>query len=198
MIDDTIFVVVGENGEAFHENNTVGHAREPYEPAIHVATVMFGPKYFQPRSEDYPLEHVDLLPTLFARIGLTPHPNFQGIDVLAADRPPLEQRLLFCHVISPASTADSILWAGRWKYMWDHLRKKPSLYDLKNDPGEANNLATRLPDLSDALQKQLIQWRDRQLAYYHFPKYYRNFYPPKPPRISDDTLNVIRKYLQRS
>jgi arylsulfatase A-like enzyme len=198
MIDDVIFVVVGENGEAFHENNTVGHAREPYEPAIHVATVMFGPRYFEPGTEEYPLEHVDLLPTLFGRIGLAAHPNFQGIDALAGDRPPLEERMLFCHVISPASTADSLQWGGRWKYMWDHLRKRASLYDLENDPGEQNNLAEDLPKLSATLHQHLTRWRDRQLSYYHFPNYYRRFYPPKPPHIPADKLESIRKYLQRS
>jgi arylsulfatase A-like enzyme len=188
--DKVILLVIGENGEAFHENNTVGHGREPYEPAIHVATIMWGPSYFQPQTEDYPLEHIDLIPTVYGRLGWEPHPNFQGIDALSPDRPPLDERLLFFHTRSPSSFCDAVQLAGRWKYMWSFDYNKGVLYDLKTDPIESIDYSTKYPELSQQLHDVLMEWRAKQLAYYHFPSYYQTYYPPPPPTWSLPNVTV--------
>ena len=182
LLDNVLLFVIGENGEAFHENGYVGHAREPVEPAIHVATILHAPRYVQPAVDNYPLEHVDLMPTLFGLLGWPAHPNFQGIDVLSPNRPPPEQRLLFFHVLSPAARADAVQWAGRWKYMVDYQRGRAFLYDLREDPGETRNQIDTDPQLAQQLHEVLMEWRQRQLAYYHYPRYYGGYYPPRPPR----------------
>ncbi len=182
LLDDVILLVIGENGEAFHENGSIGHAREPVEPVIHVATVMHAPRYLKPGVEEYPLEHVDLMPTVLGLMGWPSHPNFQGIDTLSADRPPSRERLLFFHVNSPAARADALLFGGRWKYVINYRTGQRTLYDIDRDPGETSDLSAEQPKLTTYLQRTLNQWRNRQLAYYHFPNYYTKAFPPKPPR----------------
>jgi len=184
-LDEVILVVLGENGEAFHENGSVGHAREPVEPAIHVATVMHAPQFLKPRVEDYPLEHIDLLPTILGMLDWPRHPNFQGIDLLDNERPPLEQRLLYFHVNSPAANADAVQWAGRWKYVLDHRTGIGRLFDLQSDPEESKDLASEHTEIAGRLSQAVRGWRKRQLAYYHFPTYYRTYYPPAPPRLPE-------------
>lgn len=183
LLENTILVVTGENGEAFHEGGQVTHAREPVEPVIHVACVLHAPAMLAPTRDDYPFEHVDLVPTVCGLLGLEPHPNFQGIDALSAARPPAEQRLTFCHVLSSLAEADSVILGGRWKLTEDRRGGFVTLYDLQNDPGETNNLVTQDPVRANQLQAALRTWREQQLAYYHYPPYYLNFYPPAPPRI---------------
>ena len=195
LLNDVILVVVGENGEAFHENNQVCHAKQPYNAAIKIATVMFGPGWFSPGNEDYPIEHVDLLPTIFNRIGLESHPNFQGIDALSPTRPELKDRFVYSHVCSPISQAETVQWAGRWKYMWDHLNPGGELFDLKNDPGENENLVDQHKELAMVLHQHLTKWRSDQLAWYHYPAYYTKFYPPKPPKMDVKTKKSIEKFL---
>lgn len=182
-LDDVILVVMGENGEAFHESGTCGHAREPVEPAIHVAAVMHAPRYLTPRVEHYPTELIDLLPTVFGLVGWQPHANFQGIDVLSDSRPALADRLLFFHANSPAAHADAVQWAGRWKFIRDHRTGRGFLRDIINDPGETQNFADEHPEIASRLSNVLNRWRKRQLAYYHFPAYYENYFPPRPPRL---------------
>jgi arylsulfatase A-like enzyme len=180
-LDDTILVVTGENGEAFHENGSVGHAREPVQPAIHIACVIHAPGRTPLGEDDYPFEHVDLAPTVLGLIGCPPHPNFQGIDILAEDRPPAVRRLTFTHVLSPVASADSVMLGGRWKYLRDYQSSQAWLFDVATDPGETENLAGSHPNLVRQLSGLLTRWRNRQLAYYYLPHYYQNYYPPRPP-----------------
>ncbi len=185
LLDNTIIVVTGENGEAFHECGVVTHAREPVEPVIHVACVMHAPRWIAPRVESYPLEHVDLVPTAMGLLGLPSHPNFQGIDALAENRPDARDRLTYCHVLSSLAEADSVMLGGRWKLMEDRRSGRTSLYDTQHDPLETRDLIHGEPQLAKSLQTALERWRERQLAYYHYPHYYLHFYPPQPPRWPD-------------
>lgn len=180
-LDDTIIVVTGENGEAFHENGCVGHAGLPVEPVVRVAAILHAPNYLSARQEDYPFEHVDLVPTLLAIMGLPTHPNLQGRDILAADRPAVEQRLIYFHVISPIARADAVLLAGRWKWVVSHERPDGQLYDIEMDPSESLDVSDKYPELVTNLANRLAIWRRNQLAYYHYPTYYLRYFPPSPP-----------------
>jgi len=181
-LEDTILVVYGDNGEAFHENGSVTHAREPVEPAVRVACVLHAPRRLAPRADDYPFELVDVAPTVLGLLGWPPHPNFQGIDALAPDRPPAAHRTLFVHVHSGLARADAVLLGGRWKLQHDLQRGRIRLHDVVADPGETTDLAAERPDLARSLHATLASWRARQLAYYHYPFYYERYYPPPPPR----------------
>lgn len=184
VLDDTILVVLGENGEAFHENGSVGHAREPVEPAVHVATVIHAPGRIAPATEDYPLEHIDLLPTVLGMLGWPAHGNLQGRDLLSPGRLPLSQRLIFHHVNSGAALGDAVQWAGRWKLVIDRQRHQVELFDLANDPQEATDVKAKQPQIAAALHDVLTRWYDQQLAYYRYPVYYQAYYPPTPPTLS--------------
>jgi arylsulfatase A-like enzyme len=176
-----ILVVTGENGEAFHENGEIGHACNPVEPVIHVAAVIYAPDLVSPRVEDYPFEHVDLAPTLCGLLGVEAAKNFQGIDILAEDRPPADDRLLFVHVLSPIARADAVLRGGRWKYVVSRDRPQGVLFDIVADPEERADLSGDKPELAAELAQVLVRWRQQQLAYYHYPQYYGRYSPPQPP-----------------
>jgi arylsulfatase A-like enzyme len=182
-LENTILVVQGDHGEAFHESGRVLHANDPVEPEIHIACVMHAPAYLKPRTEDYPIEVVDFAPTVLGLMGWPTHPNFQGINVLAADRPPPDQRLLFFHTENPVTRTDSCLLAGRWKFVSYRFTGQEALFDLAVSPTELakDNLLAREPALAARLRAALRAWRSRQLAYYHFPFYYQHYYPPRPP-----------------
>ncbi len=181
VLNDVILIVLGENGEAFQENGYCGHAQEPVQPMIHVATVFHAPKFLESTVEDYPVEHVDLVPTLLGLLDWNPHPNFQGVDVFAKDRLDAEDRLLFFHVNNATNQAEAVLLGGRWKLMMDRHLQAVTLFDLKTDPGETTDVSGNHPVLTDALLKKLQFWRASQLSYYHYPAYYSRFYPPPQP-----------------
>lgn len=184
LLDDTILVVMGENGEAFYENGAVTHAGPPVEPCIHVALVMHSPVRLKPRVEDYPTELVDVVPTVFGMLGLPKHPNFQGTDVLSPERVPVEERLLFFHTETGICRSDALLFQDRWKLIHERETNVARLHDLATDPTESKDVTEDYPELGQHLRDVLHAWRGRQLAYYHFPQYYLSAYPPQPPKAS--------------
>ncbi|WP_422931487.1 sulfatase family protein [Singulisphaera sp. PoT] len=186
-LEDTILVVYGENGEAFHENGFVTHAQKPVEPALRVACVIHSPRDLKPATEDYPAELVDVVPTTLGMMNWPMHPNFQGINLLAADRPRLEERLLYFHTENPLTRCDALLLGGRWKFAWDRRNGEESLFDLASDPSESTNLLVSEPTMSHRLRTLLRQWRRRQLAYHHYPHYFEHSYPPAPPTLNELT-----------
>jgi arylsulfatase A-like enzyme len=181
---NTVLAIFGDHGEAFHENGHVTHAREPVEPVARTAFVLHAPGRLPPRAEDYPVELTDLAPTVLAALGWPPHPNFQGRDALAADRPPLERRLVFLHTENPLTRTDAVWRAGRWKFTHDRATGREALFDLASDPLGRTNLLKRAepPVEADKLRAVLARWRQRQLAYYHYPHYHERAWPPKPPQ----------------
>lgn len=181
ILDDVILIVLGENGEAFNENGYCGHAQEPVQPMVHVATIVHAPKRLSPAIESYPLEHVDIMPTVLGLLDWNTHPNFQGINVFSEQRIPAEERLIFLHANNCSNQADAVILGGRWKYLLDHNWQTKSLHDLQTDPSESTNVVNEYPELAEALEQKLLTWRNNQLAFYHYSNYFTRFYPPTKP-----------------
>ncbi|MCG8651282.1 MAG: sulfatase-like hydrolase/transferase, partial [Pirellulales bacterium] len=193
QFQNTVLVVVGENGESFYEDGTVTHGGPPSQVQLKVAWVMTAPGLDDPSVEDYPVELVDVVPTVLGRLGLPRDPNHQGIDVLSSQRPALKERLLFFHVNSPHGHAVATIWGGRWKFIafepgtWSHVQdptgRGEALFDLANDAEESENLVLEQPEISALLRDVLERWRGRQLAYYNYPQFYLKYAPPRPPKL---------------
>ncbi len=183
ILDSSILVVTGKTGEAFEKSGVVGHSLAPLDSAVHVGTVLHAPKLLPPRTETYPLEHVDLVPTTLSLLGWLSHPNFQGQDVLATDRVQAKKRLVFFHAQAGGVKSDAVVLGGRWKYLHDRNSNFGRLYDLARDPREMHDMIQKYPKLARKLHELLKQWRGQQLAYYHFPEYYTKAFPPKAPLL---------------
>ena len=193
VLDHTILVVTGDHGEAFHENGRVTHAREPFEPVVRVPCIIHAPVHLAAGVDDYPTQHIDLVPTVLGLLGRSAHPNFQGINVLAADRPPPDERLLFFHVENGVARVDAVLLGGRWKLSHNRRTDQHALFDLATDPGETHDVSGANQDVTDRLLSVLHTWRRQQLGYYYFPQYYRKFYPPAAPGLGHEhESNVLR------
>jgi arylsulfatase A-like enzyme len=190
----TLLVLIGDNGECFYENGVCTHAGPPFEPAIHVPLIFHCPGRIAPGEEDYLTQGIDVVPTALARMGLPRSPCFQGIDVLAADRPPAERRLALVHNCTLVrATADAVITALGWKYVFDRKTQRGTLYDLRRDPGEQMPLEAQYPAVAQVLDKVLKRWREVQLAYYARPEYYGRYYPPPSPVLSPADYQVLAR-----
>jgi arylsulfatase A-like enzyme len=185
--DHTIIVVYGDHGESFYESDLHTRPSLPYETSIHTCLIMSGKGYFPVQTEDYPASLIDAVPTVLARLGLRAQPNFQGIDLLATNRPPSERRCVYFHMDGIVN-ADGLLAAGRWKYFEDNGKGDTYLFDLAHDCDETNNLVESQPGIAGQLSAQLSSWRTTQLTYYRSPRYYTQFYPPPPQMLKDKLL----------
>lgn len=145
-----------------------------YEGGIRVPLIVRWPERIQAGTTNEQLiTSVDLYPTLTALAGAqTSHQVQDGhslLPILLSDTALIPERPLFWHYphyhrgsgMRPASAVRS----GPYKLIEWHQKymlNQPGaleLYDLRNDPGEARNLADTLPEVKTRLHNQLKDWR---------------------------------------
>jgi arylsulfatase A-like enzyme len=175
VLDETILVITGDNGQAFYEHDVACHASKLYEEIVHVPVVLFGPG-IQPGIDRRYVEHVDIPPSILALLNLPPHPIFQGKNLLSGDD--LSGRSIFLTAQVGPFHQDAIIRNGK-KLILDHTFRTRYLYDLEEDPGETRNLIPVKKDLEADLMRRLLNYRKKQTDYYRDPRFYRHFFPPK-------------------
>ena len=78
-----------------------------------VAMVIHAPRLVEPAVIDYPTKLIDTVPTVLGLMGWPRHPNHQGINILASNRPPFDKRLVFLHTENVLSKTDTVRYQGR-------------------------------------------------------------------------------------
>ena len=89
LAERTIVVVTSDHGEEFLEHGDLSHARTLFDEILRVPLIMRVPG-LAPRTLEDPVEHIDVAPTLLARMGLPVDPRMRGADLFAEDYEPRE------------------------------------------------------------------------------------------------------------
>ncbi len=164
-LDRSIIVVVGDHGEGFMEHGLARHGMHLWNEMIHVPLIIFAPGLLQPKRIDEAVSQIDILPTVTSMMGLTPHPSWQGVNVLADDYDD-RARPVFS-VLQLTRYQEAVIW-GHAKYITDLNLRQEWLFDLARDPGETRNLVgvPKHTHLLKQLRRMVAQWHSYQLAYY--------------------------------
>jgi arylsulfatase A-like enzyme len=166
--DELIIAVVGDHGEAFLEHGWLGHTNRLDEVNVHVPLVIQTPDLAEPASVSEPVSAAQLPRTLLEQADL-PSSDFGSVPSLpnlrdgsgdqgrdAPDRLPLAQtRRRGC--------LTGIVEVGL-KLVVDQCSCEMSLYDLREDPGEKQNLADASPDDVDRLARLMRRELERAEA----------------------------------
>ncbi|MFA5058540.1 MAG: sulfatase, partial [Opitutaceae bacterium] len=137
-----------------------------YEGGLRVPLIIKWPGVTQPGSTSSVLViSTDLYPTLLDMASLPPRPmqHQDGLSLvpLLKDTGTLNREALFWHFphyhsgVKPGGAVR----AGDWKLIELFEDNQIELYNLKDDLGEKNNLATQLPEKAAELRKMLHDWR---------------------------------------
>ncbi len=122
---------------------------------------------------DVPTIHVDLFPTLLEIAGAnTPDQVLDGESLVKLfrdsgsqlNRPAIYQHFpgyLGAGGGTWRTTPVSLVQSGNWKLMEFLEDGRLELYNLADDLGESNNLASDMPDKARQLHEQLIAWRSK-------------------------------------
>lgn len=113
---------------------------------------------------------LDILPTVCELVGQKPEPfsgsgPLDGVSMAAALKDPkvsLTSRPLYWHYPHFANQGGhpaGAIRAGDWKLIESYETGECQLFNLKNDPGEAKNVAADEPQRALELRKQLTRWR---------------------------------------
>lgn len=141
-----------------------------YDPALRVPLIVRDPRRLRPRTVHALTEHVDLSATIAASMNLEPLPIQHGRDL----RPLMDgdKRGARDHVVSEYfENEEAFVRSDRWKLIYctgrrargdGYITDTPTpgryvrLFDLKNDPGEFTDVASRHEDIVRELKGLLL------------------------------------------
>ncbi len=164
LADDTLFVFVGDHGEAFqeHPRNKL-HAGFLYEENVHAPLIIVSPRLFpQAETSDRLGSHVDLAATLLDLVGVPKPAGMQG-QSLVSDAYAYRPILLATWYPNPLVG----LRDGDRKYIRNLSSGVDELYDLRRDPHEKRNVAAAFPDVVAEYRARLADFVPRQKARIH-------------------------------
>jgi len=188
MLQRTIIVIMADHGEMFAKHGRFGRAGTTrgtlYDDVIHIPLIIKTPEKQSKKIMEL-VQTIDIMPTILDLLGIPITQKMQGKSLLPVindnqvineyvfagllfnmneKRPPFyaQQSLnesirndhwkLIREVLFPDASTNG-------KILQDNFMIE--LYDIKDDPGELNNLADKYPDVTKDLNEKLDLWVER-------------------------------------
>ncbi|PHR95741.1 MAG: sulfatase [Blastopirellula sp.] len=183
--ENTLIVYVCDNGW-IQQSGKRGYAprskQTPYEGGVRTPIMFSWPGTLKPADRKELVSSIDLVPTMLAAAGVKAPSNLPGLNLLPnmTQGKPIKRDTIFgesfAHDIANLDNHEDTMlfrWAirGDWKllltydgvvnrYKTTHPReeKRPQLFNLKDDPAEATNLAGKNPKVVKELAAALDDW----------------------------------------
>jgi arylsulfatase A-like enzyme len=160
MLDDTVFVLASDHGEAFGENQVHGHANNVQSPVLRVPLVVKLPFDVPARRVPTQVRNLDIAPTLLELAGVPVPEGFQGTSLVPLmsgaetgdDRPSYAS--LRAHIIRSSKLQVAVN-DGRWTLVRDLEAGTEQLFDLSVDPQEDANLIDLEPERAAQMRRVL-------------------------------------------
>ena len=182
LLENTVFVLMSDNGYFFGEHGLGIERRFPYEESIRCPLIISHPAAIQANTQIDPFAlSIDIAPTLIAVAGNTPPERMQGRSLLPLLQNQSAEELAWrkAFLVEYYSHDNPFPWAanldyrairtGQFKYVrWLRKEGVDELYDLKTDPYEQLNL-NDLPEFAEVRQTAIAQMSDLVLASMGFP-----------------------------
>jgi phosphoglycerol transferase MdoB-like AlkP superfamily enzyme len=153
LLENTLFVVFGDHGEAFGEHSgNFAHTLFIQEENVRIPLVIAAPGAIEkPVRLSRIASVIDVGPTVLDLLGLPVQPLHQGASLLPAD-----SRVALFY------TDYSIGWLGLadgcWKYLYEIDSRRSRLFDVCADPGET-------VDRGSEHRGRVVAYRDRVIAW---------------------------------
>ena len=185
LLDKSLVILTSDHGEEFFEHGGFEHGHAMWQELLHVPFVIWGPDIV-PGRDSGPVSLVDVAPTVFEWVGVTPPGRLDGISLWPnlATAETLSQRTLFAEgrLYGPARFT-----AVRWphKILVDQGNELLAVFDLEHDYRERLNRLASLRDTGTLLQTALV---DRRRA---AAKTMRSR-PAVSPELSGESLDRLR------
>jgi len=138
-----------------------------YEGGIREPLIIKWPGVTKPGARcDVPVTSTDFYPTLLEMAGLPlrPEQHVDGVSIVPLLRggQSLPRQAIYWHYPHYANQGGSpggVVRAGDYKLIEFYEDNRVELYNLKDDLGEKNDLAARMPDKAKELRERLARWR---------------------------------------
>ncbi len=176
ILDDTVLIICADHGENIGDHNLIGHQLSIYDTLLHVPLIIRYPDKFKAGLRvDEQVQLADLFPTItdiirFYRYGEQPIRGHSLLSLLKnPESPPaFAEYEIFATVlenlrkVSPGF--DTSKYArrlksvrdGDFKYIWSS-DGRDELYNIRDDPGELNNIIESEPEKASQLRALLSE-----------------------------------------
>jgi arylsulfatase A-like enzyme/Tfp pilus assembly protein PilF len=164
LLERTLVVLVSDHGEGLGQHDEPTHGVLVYQATLHVPLIIRAPEASHLReilspgsAVETPVSLVDIHDSVLDMLGIGGGPETDGESFLPRVRHKREEgetcyfESLYPHLAYRWSPLRGLR-RGAWKYI---LAPREELYDLGEDPGEANNLADREPEMVHDLRDRL-------------------------------------------
>jgi arylsulfatase A-like enzyme len=151
--ENSIFVFVGDHGEAFGEHpGNFGHTLHIFEENVRVPLIIAAPKLIRsPTRVPHVASVIDIAPTILDMLGIEVPPAYQGISLLAAQ--PDTAFFYTDYALRLVGLRDE-----RWKFIYEFESGRSSLFDLQTDPKETTNLSGGFPERTREYENRVKAW----------------------------------------
>jgi arylsulfatase A-like enzyme len=167
LYEDTVFVILGDHGEAFGEHGLYTHGNTPHEEALRIPMIVHDPRQLENGARvEAPVSQLDILPTVADLLGYEIDGGaYQGSSLLG---PLPEDRSLHFSCWGAEACLASI--EGNEKYIYYYDNQPDQLFDLSEDPLEQENLASERQEDAEERRSELLAWRSKIDAIYRGPQ----------------------------
>ena len=148
--DKTVFVIRSDHGEEFMEHGFIGHSNNLYQELLRVPFWIHIPHQKGKIIDDL-TQTIDEAPTLLNALGIKPHPLMIGRNLLNPDT--YENQIDF-NIAQKMKSVFSIRVADYkliYAYSDEASDNYYELYNLKDDPGEENNIVEENQEIKEKL-----------------------------------------------
>ncbi len=149
LLDETLFVVTADHGEAFDEHGKLGHGFSVFEEQIRVPLLLWAPGLVPPGVQvTHQVSGIDVAPTILSLVDLEPPATFLGSSLkrfFTNAGEPLPQPVHFAEAVDKPTKDQSVrvIAARDGRHKWIFGAESSTalrIYDLKADPHERHPL----------------------------------------------------------
>ncbi|HHQ44996.1 MAG TPA: hypothetical protein ENN13_02550 [Candidatus Altiarchaeales archaeon] len=170
--DNSIVVITADHGENLDEliqSHDFGfdHSKYLYDGTVHIPLIMrFPMQEIRTGFVESQVSNLDITPTLIDYLGSWGKYGFDGSSLLECiDDDKCNSDVMFIQrryqtAGDKADYPDFAVRSLEWKYILDEHPFRQELYNLRDDPGETENVTVNNSEVSMELHEKLVLWRE--------------------------------------
>ena len=158
VLEESWVILATDHGDEFGEHGGLSHDGKMYSELVHVPLILFDPTSEKGEFSDLLVSTIDIPPTILYLFGLPQINRFQGHSLLPLKDYPV--RGVFGEAMDKLGSHERgedkeihYYQEGDFKIIYRERDDSWELYDLKDDPREANNIVEASPQAEAMKQK---------------------------------------------